>query len=188
MTRKKGNAARAPERELLTDVEMNQIAWAIRDGNADPVDARRLMEDFVSRYGASDWHLSIRYVRDALAAFLNGERASLGAAFGLARGQAGNPGKEASALLKRAVAVLEACLTGQTLADAEHDVAQKIGLSVGRIHDAWRSQKGLALHAVLATRHAEQPFSDLEKARLRKLYVLTKAQKEHLDAIFRGEA
>ena len=77
----------------LNSAEVNQIACEILDQTAKPEDARRLLSQFCDLY---DWgiynfqgdqtrqfQLLLRYIQDSLRNYLNGNRKTLEAAFGL---------------------------------------------------------------------------------------------------------
>jgi len=105
----------------LTPATINQIAWEVREGNADPEDARRLLELFCESGDRIPREL-LSHFCEAFRAYLGGKK-TLDSALGLAR-KRGRPGADEERQQMLAVEVLRHRLAGLSSEDAIAKVAE----------------------------------------------------------------
>jgi len=157
--------------EILSRAEIHQIASQVLDDEADPDDAKKLIEQFRDTFDRED-RLPLellRYVRDSFDAYLSGERRTLDRAFGRSR-KSGRPKVEQSVQIEMATEVLRARLKGATHQDALLVTAEKFNRSESIIGVAWvYQQEGLQMLR-LERDHDRHPWSATEEVRLTEIF------------------
>jgi len=153
---------------IPTPFELHVIAADIRQGRANPTDARRLIEMFCVCVDAElpfhRWLLL--HLRDSFQCYLNDEKRSMGSAFGLKR-RRGRPNVPEQRQLKFAVEVIRLRLTGMMHQEALEQVAERYGCAESVIGEAYSMQR---LPAVAALRNERSNgFTDAEKATLHRI-------------------
>lgn len=139
----KNNALQPDE---LTQADIIQIAFEIREQTADPEDARRLLSQFCDFYDDRNEtipHELIMHLRDSFRSFLAGEQ-KLESAFGLKRKRA-RPKADPKMRTLMAVELLRLRLIKVSHQDALNEVSEKFGWGVSVIGEAWNAHKQDAL-------------------------------------------
>lgn len=154
--------------EPVSPANINYIAWTVADGTATPLDARRLLVEFVRQARESSEridHRLIEHLADCIGAFLDGRKVlepapivgrndrrairvtSLDKAFGLVRATVGPQPVDGDTLGEVAAQVLRDMLRGKSLERAAQNVARErkaAGLKVtseSQIRDTWAQHK-----------------------------------------------
>jgi hypothetical protein len=155
----------------LTDFQINQIAFAVRDGIATPEDAKRLVAHFcelIERRKPFPPRL-LEHFREAFSAYLSGTK-SLEQALGMAR-KKGRPPADEVIQAKMAAEVMRRRLVGTSHQQALEETAHKYGWAESVISIAWRGHRMSALQLIVVERVNIQPlFTESEKRLLRKIF------------------
>lgn len=162
-------------RKPLHDAETNQIAWRIRDGKADPKEARLLMREFVKRFDAYGTDLLLRHFAQAFDNYLSGRR-KIESALGLKRGGAGNPGKSEEHIAW-AVDVLLEYIRGAKMVVAQGTVAKARNVSTESIKKAWQRCAYDACVRVSAT--PPEGMTGKSRARFNKIWNLKRGARRN---------
>jgi hypothetical protein len=169
------------DEEVLTPGGICHIAWQIRDGNHDPMQARRLLKHFleVTERGRPDQKVLpeplLQFLRDAFTGYLHDPRKGrLEKLLGLVAPDK-RPQKKEKDHHHIAWAVLRERLNGKSLLSATMTVSKEWGISQRRTEDIWAMHKGFALDLQMVSRAMDSAegkagWSDKEKARLQKIY------------------
>jgi hypothetical protein len=157
----------------LTPVQINQIAFAVREGIAKKEDAKRLMAHFcelVERREPFPARL-LEHFREAFNVYLNGTK-RLEAALGVVRKKGRPPGDE----IKRAemaAEVLRERLAGKTHERALIHMVEEFGWNETVVSEAWRDYRMSALDLVIIERASakrEPKFTYKERQRFREIF------------------
>jgi hypothetical protein len=153
--------------EEFTPATIVQVAYEISEGEAHPLDARRLLELFCQQRPASEELLE--HMRGAFRQYLSGEK-TLDAALGLTRTQ-GQPKSDEKRQTLVALRVLESRLSGRKHKAAVDLIANKIHRGKTAVSDAWRDYKESA-RSVLLIRlaRAGKSLSSAEQERMKAIY------------------
>jgi len=150
--------------EDLSPALINQIAYDIIHGKADPADARRLLECYCDSYdkGKPIPHDLAMHLRDSLRGFLDGKK-TLSSALGIT-GKRGRPSPDNTGM---ALAVLQLRFKGESHQDALGLVAEDFECADSTVGEAWRKHKLDAWIEFRLERNLEEsPWSDDEVSRL----------------------
>ncbi len=158
--------------EALSPAGIHQIAWQIRDDEADPEDARKLIEQFRDMYDGSEPLPPelLRHIRDSFNDYLTGNRKSLDRAFGLKR-RRGAPKVDEYVRIAMAAEVLRSRLSGATHQHALLVASRICHRSESVIGEAWTAhqQNGL-VQLRLERNHDRYPWSTEEVERLTEIF------------------
>ncbi|MGD8617301.1 MAG: hypothetical protein PVI91_16825 [Gammaproteobacteria bacterium] len=131
----------------LTRAAINQIAWEIREGDAEPEQARQLLGHFCDLVESRQLVPPelLTYMKDAMRAYLAGEK-TLESALGLAR-KRGRPKADQQTRIQMAAEVLRCRLGGMSHQDSLSEVAKNFNKAESVIGEAWAdwAQDGLFL-------------------------------------------
>ena len=155
----------------MTESQINQIAFAVRDGIAKPEDARRLLEHFVELVdrGKPVSPRLLEHLREAFSAYLNGTK-SLEQAVGVAR-KKGRPPADEIIRAEMAAEVMRLRLAGISHQQALSETARKYGWAESIISTAWRGHRMSALQLIAAERVNSVPrFAEQEKKLLKRMF------------------
>ncbi len=158
--------------DSISRSEINQIAWQVRDDEADPAEVRRLLENIRCLIDNREPLPPevLRYVRDSLRVFLDDPAKTLDQAFGIKKGR-GRPKADASIRIAMAVEVLRLRLAGSSHRDALDDVGDRFCKSESVISDAWAAHRPDALITLRLERDLEKfPWSEEEMQRLEEIF------------------
>jgi hypothetical protein len=148
---------------------MNQIAFAIRDGEANPEDARLLMDLFCEsvKRGAVPDRL-MKHFQGSFQRYLD-TGCTINGALGLTRNKRGAPKRDEQRIIELAAALLRARLAGELHQEALETAAAKCGSNETDVGEAWGKHR---LAAVMVVRN-ERPdgFSEDEKRKLEEMEV-----------------
>jgi hypothetical protein len=182
----------------FTPSEVNLMAFAVREGRANPDDARALLTLFcqcveyrliLARNPVADRLLE--HVREAFRAYLKGGRVgwrnggckregkagtmSIKAALGLVR-KKGRPEADEQRRIQMAASVLRRRLTGMSHQPAVSEAADEFHCDESVIGEAWRAHRvGAAILVRLMRGPGGSPWTDVEAPRLRKALGKTNA-------------
>jgi hypothetical protein len=155
----------------LTSSQINLIAFAVRDGGAEPEDARRLMQHFcelVDR-GRQVPPQLLQHFRQSFSAYLDGTK-KLEAALGVVR-KRGRPQADENLRREIAAEILRQRLVGKSHEQALMHTATQFGWSETIISEAWKNYKFSAIDLILIERANRHPkFSVSEQKRLANIY------------------
>lgn len=154
----------------LTPVTINQIIFEIRDGAADPDDARRLLELYCDEK-AEPQHALIQHVQACIGRYLSGEIKSLESAFGITPRKK-NPHIVEQKQMEIAADVLRCRLDGNAHQECLEKLAEKHRKGKTAVGECWKRHKQSALISVLIERNSgnhEINKKDEEEA-LRKIF------------------
>lgn len=158
--------------EDLTQADINQIAFEIREQKAKPEDARRLLRQFCDFY---DRDQTIPYVlnmhfRDSFRVYLAGKQ-NLESALGLKRKKA-RPKADPKIRTEMATEVLRLrFLEKVTHEDARERVSKKFGWVESIVSEAWKAHKQEALICLRLERVVDgKPWNSDEVKRLTKIF------------------
>ena len=157
----------------LSRPEIYQIAWQVRDDEADPEEVRKLLEYLCTLIDREDTlpPEAHRYIRDSLSMFLDGSAKNLDGAFGLKKRNLGRRKKSRKTELEMATEVLRLRLAGSKHRPALDDVASQFHKENTTISDAWSDWKQDALVAIRLERDPDKfPWSEKEMQRLEKIF------------------
>jgi hypothetical protein len=155
--------------------ELNLMAFAVREGRANPDDARALLTLFCqcvehrlisARNPAADRLLE--HVRDALQSYLSGNKRSIKAAFGLVR-KMGRPKADEPMRKNMAAEVLRHRLIGVSHREALERAEKKFGWGQTTISDAWATYPLSAIVLVKLDRGLEG-FTSHEVERICEIF------------------
>lgn len=153
----------------LTPAAIHQIAWEIRDGEADPEDARRLLELFCECRDGSCPPELIQHLRSAFSAYLEGRR-TIESALGLAR-RKGRPKADADMRQRMAAEILRYRLAGMSHQECLARVSEKFGWGETIVGEAWRDNQQNALIILRLERALnEYPWTASEVERLNEIF------------------
>jgi hypothetical protein len=152
----------------LTRARIFQIAWDVRQGEADPDDARRLIALYCEPNNEAPREL-VDHIKSSFRAYVSGEASSLDSAFGLKRRRGRTPSNE-QARINIAVAVLRQRLLGKSYEDALADTEELLKIGRTKITEAWSACKLEALVTVRLGRPNDRPWSPVEQRRLIAIY------------------
>jgi hypothetical protein len=156
--------------EPLTSFQINQIAFAARDGVANPEDAKRLMAhfcDLVERRKPLPSRLT-EHFREAFTDYLDGAK-SLEVAFGVKR-KKGRPPADANLRIEMAAEVMRHRLAGKSHEKALIHSAVKFGYTETIVSEAWHANRMAALDLVIRERdNHDHQFTDIQKNILRRI-------------------
>jgi hypothetical protein len=186
------------QQQQWTRSEINQMAFAARDGEASKDDARTLLELFCecveqgqisARVPVADRLLE--HVREAFRAYLDGQRVgnrgrteiapgvfgipeikigSIGAALGLIRKRGSPKRADEQMRMQMAAEVLHHRLNGMSHQEALAAANEELRIGVTTISEAWAAYKSSALHLVRIDRGTHD-FTKLEKERLCEIFL-----------------
>ncbi len=158
--------------EVLSRAGIHQIAWQVRDDEANPEDAKKLIEQFIDHFDRRDPLPPelLRYVRDSFDAYLCGDRKTLDRAFGLKR-KRGRPKADEFDQIAMAAEVLRSRLSGATHQHALSVASRICHRSESVIGEAWTAhqQNGL-VQLRLERNHDRYPWSTEEIERLTEIF------------------
>ena len=168
----------------LTPATINQIIYEIRDGEADPEDAKRLLLLFCDTASRDVPNQVIEFLQRAISGFLRGEKRTLDAAFGLARAE-GRPKADEEIQTKMAASVLKLRIKGVPHQESLATVGEQYSKSQSVIREAWKAKKSMALAVVAIERSlGNLPFEGRERRQLLRIYGNANAM---LEAVFATE-
>ncbi len=159
------------DEKSLTPAMIHQIAWQVRDGEADPEDARTLLNHFYSlvEHKQQVPYELTRHIANCLRDQLV-EGKSLEAAFGLVR-RRGRIRKDEQINIAIAKDFLRYRLKGKSATNARMLVQKERSKGRSSIEAAWSKYKFEALVALRCERdHATYPWSDDEVHVLTKIF------------------
>lgn len=148
---------------------INQIAFEVRDGTADPDDVKAVLALFCQcvKNGSQFPAGLIGYLSDSFARFLQGEK--IERALGL-KGKRGARKRTEEKDIATALAMLKAQMSGATYETAEYDVGEALERGRSQVADAWRENKQEAfLRLRIELFNEGRGFSEEEKARVIKI-------------------
>jgi hypothetical protein len=158
-------------RPELTPETIFQIAWEVRDGEADPDDARRLIALFCDCFDRNERppRELMRFIRDGFRTHLD-EGRTLESSLGIHR----KPGKPKAAENTRqsiALEVLRLRMEGLRHQDAIEATAKRQGWGETIISKAWKDHKMTALLLLRMERpHDQYPWTPAEVGRLCEIF------------------
>ena len=161
------------ERREISRAEIYQIAWQVRDDEADPEEVRRLLEYICNRIDQKERLPPeiLRYLRDSLREFLDGSAKSVDGALGLKKRKRGRRKISELTRLKMATEVLRLRLAGSNHRNALTVVGAQFFKEETTISDAWAARKYDALIALRVERDLDRfPWSDKEVQRLEEIF------------------
>lgn len=170
----------------LADEELSggvifQIYWDIREGNADPEQAKRLLRQFLecTETGRPEQKVLpeplIEYFRHAFAEYLkNPKRGQLERLLGLVAPRK-RPRTQERKHHDIAWTVLERRLQGETLENAASYVSKRFNIAENKVQDIWAKHKMFALTLEAVSRGRKDPegrarWTPTEASRLEKIY------------------
>ena len=154
----------------ISPAEFNLIATQVDDGDADPEQVRRLLEDICNRVDREEGlpPVVLRYIRDSLRRHLEGRRTSLERSFGVKRVR--KPRVERAQLVSMAVEILQLRLKGRNYEYAVELVGQENRKKRTVVGEAWSAHKFDALLELWGERSRnKKPLTEREIARLEKI-------------------
>lgn len=155
--------------DKLTPATIFQIAWEIRDGEADPEDARRLLELFCECRDGNHPPGLIEHLRSAFSIYLKGER-TLESALGLAR-RKGRPKADPDMRQRMAAEILQHRLAGMPHQECLTKVSEKFGWGETIVGEAWRDNQLDALILLRLERALDEyPWTANEVERLSEIF------------------
>ena len=161
------------EEDSISRADIHQIAWRVRDDEADPEDVRKLLEyicNLVDRKAQLPPEI-LRYVKDSLRAFLSDSANSLDGAFGLKKRNRGRPKADETERRSMATEVLRSRLAGSSHRNALGVVADRFCKGESTISDAWVDWKQEAFIALRLERDPDEfPWSEEEMQRLEEIF------------------
>lgn len=180
----------------LNSIEVNQIACEILDQTAKPEDARRLLSQFCNLYDlwgggkfekedrARQFELLLRYIRDSLRNYLNGNRKTLEAALGLKKKKA-RPNADPNRQMQMAKEVLKRRLKNLSHQEALEEVANKFKCGETIVGTAWKECKQdgmILLNQERKKKSNAYPWTPEEAKKLTKIY---KKLNEKIESLLR---
>jgi hypothetical protein len=156
---------------VITPATIHQIACEVRDGEADPDDARRLIAHFCDCLdkGESIPHELVKHFQNAFRAYLDGGR-TLESALGLVR-KKGRPKADEGTRQEMAAEVLRLRLKGMSHQESLESVSEKFGWSSTIIGEAWCTHKFEAVCIVRNERPLDQyPWTSQEVDQLSTMF------------------
>ena len=151
------------EEDSISRADIHQIAWRVRDDEADPEEVQKLLEyicSLVDRKAQLPPEI-LRYIRDSLSAFLSGSANSLDGAFGLKKRKRGRRKADETDRRSMATEMLRLRLAGSSHRGALDEVAAQFFKEETTISDAWAAWKQDALIVrpkILARQKRSQRF------------------------------
>jgi hypothetical protein len=126
----------------LSRLDLGLIAWAVRDGKAEPDQAKRLMVLFRDRVrdGEPLPQELLRHFADAFDAYLSGSR-TLDAALGVSRSGRGRPALAEQEGIRRAAEVIRERLAGSSHQDALTAVSSRLHKSESVIGESFAAHR-----------------------------------------------
>lgn len=161
------------EDNSLSRAEIYQIAWQVRDDDADPEEVRNLLRYLcvlIDREEPLPPEIQ-RYVRDSLRAYLDGSAKNLDGAFGLQKRGEGRRKKSGKMELEMATEVLRLRLAGSKHRRALDDVASQFCKGKTTISDAWADWKQDAFISLRLERDLDKhPWTEKEMQILEQIF------------------
>jgi hypothetical protein len=159
------------EKPSLTLSKINLIAFDVRDGKADPIEAKALMREYLaySRLGLRAPDRLHQHLADCFERFLE-RNWSLSSAFGLNRNRAGHPEQTIEKERQTALVVLRAYLGGASLTKSVEQAMETCHRGERQVRKAWRNHKREAHDDLRMKRPDASPWSDKERARLLRIF------------------
>lgn len=156
--------------EEITPATIFQIAWEIRDGEADPDDARRLLEHFCECPQHLLPNSLHEHLRLAFGAYLRGEK-TIDAALGLTK-RKGRPRADQDMRTRMAVEVLRRRMDGVAHQECLELVSEEYGFGTTIVGESWRQFKQTALIVLdlECSRRESGNWSPSEKNRLIEIF------------------
>lgn len=130
----------------FTPATICQIAWEIREGKADPADARQLLELFCKSRSNNIPPELITYLQDSFRCYLEGQK-GIEAALGIVR-KKGRPAADEEMRQKMAVAILRLRMQEMDHQQCLAKVTKEFHKSESIVSEAWRDHKQDALMLV----------------------------------------
>jgi hypothetical protein len=127
----------------LTPAAILQVAHEIREGAADPKDARRLIELFCECTNDNLPEVLLDHLRYAFSSYLTDER-SIESALGLVR-KVGHPAADEKTRQDMALEILRLRLAGDSYQESQAKVSEQYGWGLTIVGKAWRDNKRAAL-------------------------------------------
>ena len=156
------NSPESSDAEELTPSAIFSIAWDIRDGNANPADARRLLEKFCNdfdkgmfRTGMNEQDYLLRHIRDSFCDYLDNEKKTIEAALGLVK-KKGRPKADEQVRMKMAAEVLRYRMGGGSHQDALTEVSKTFCWGETIVGEAWAAWQ---FEAIIVLR-CERPLDE----------------------------
>ena len=148
-----------------------RIALKVRDGEAEPSDARKLLEHFCQYVDQESMpNILLEHLRDSFRSYLDGKQ-SIEGALGLTK-KTGRPNADVGNRQQMAAAVLRQRLQGISHQNALAHVATKFAGNKTIVGEAWKAYKLTAIAIVLQDPDREagkDPWTTEERARLRRI-------------------
>jgi len=161
------------DKREISRAEIYQIAWRVRDDEADPEEVRRLLEYICNRIDQEERLPPevLRYVRDSLREFLDGSAKSVDGALGLKKRKRGRRKADETERRSMATEVLRLRLAGSSHRNALGVVATRFFKEESTISDACVDWKQDALIALRLERDPDVfPWSEEEMQRLEEIF------------------
>ena len=168
-----------PEDEV-SPRELNDIAWDVRDGMADPEDVKRVLIYFCGLVEENrPLPLELRkYLKDAFRSYLDKSSTSIESALGLKRGKRGRPKANEDERIAIATEILRHRLSGSSHEEAVSKVGEEFHKGSTVIGEAWATFKQDAIYVLRMERPLDHyPWTQDEVQRLSEIY------EEHLRAL-----
>ena len=134
----------------LSPREINDIAWDVRDKEADPEDVKRILIYFcglVEEGRPLPFELR-KYLKDAFMSFLDDSGTSIESALGLKRGKRGRPRASEDERIAMAAEILRHRLSGSSHEEAIFSVGDKFHKGATVLGEAWAAYKQDAIYVI----------------------------------------
>lgn len=166
----------SPDVEELTHANIWHIAWDIREGKANPSDARRLLEKFCNEFdrgmfnsGMYTQDYLLRHLRDAFRAYLDKEK-TIEAALGLVK-KTGRPKADEQVRMQMAAEVLRCRINGMSHQDALSEVSTNFGWGETIVAEAWAAWQPEAIYRLRNERpRDESPWTLTEIQKMDEIF------------------
>jgi hypothetical protein len=136
------NPPESPDAEELTHAAIWHIAWDVREGKANPVEANLLLEKFCNEFDSGMFNSGnltqdylLRHLRDAFRAYLNKGK-TIESALGLVK-KKGRPKADEQVRMQMAAEVLRHRMAGVSHQEALSNVSARFGWGETIIAEAW---------------------------------------------------
>ena len=160
------------EDKPISPAEFNLIASLVHDDEADPEEARELLEDICNRVDREERlpPVVLRYIRDSLRGYLDGSRKSLDRSFCVKR-KVGKPKADRGQRVAIATEILRLRLKGRNYEYAVSAVGRQFNKESSVIGEAWAAHKFDAYITLRLERpEGKPPWTEREIQRLYKIF------------------
>lgn len=158
--------------DSISRAEIHQIAWRVRDDEADPEEVQELLE-YICTLVDREEQLPpemLKYIRDSLRTYLNHSRKSLDRSFGVKRKNV-RPKAPRSQRVAMATEVLRLRLKGRNYEYAVSAVGVQFDKKPTVVGEAWAAHKFDSHIALRCERpKGKHPWTKREEARLYKIF------------------